>query len=108
MESKKSNSSKQLISDVVYNQLKKRISKIAMEMVSSTNKAQGERPIIENLLDIERQIDRYLTYYRIVLSAEKKANGLVDEKLKNDAVTNAAIKNLNSKKLSKDIRNDHN
>lgn len=96
-----------MMSERAYDMIRKKVSKIAGGFVSANVKS-AERPITENLLDIERQLDRYITYYSIVLRAEMRAKNIdADSSSKPDAVTKAKIKSLNCKQLSSKIRENH-
>lgn len=75
LEDKKSDSSKQMISDKTYVLISEKVSRIASIMMPSATKG-TERPAVDLLLDLERQIDKFVTYYQITQDVEMEREGI--------------------------------
>lgn len=91
------------MSDDIYMSIHNKVGKIVSLLIPNGNKL-TDRPPLENLLDLERTIDKNITYNRIVLTAEKRSKDLLN---KDNAANKQKINNLETKKLIKMIRDEY-
>lgn len=75
MEEKKSDSSKQMMAPETYNDLCKDISEI-IAMISPNSKKITNKKALDMLLDLERQIDKFTTMYKIIRGVEMAEKGI--------------------------------
>lgn len=95
LEEKKSDTSKQMISEETYDLIAQRVGKIVKEMIPE-NKNNTKRTPVEQLLDLERQIDRFIFYFQIIQDAE--------EDIWPNYVATNELKKLPSRSMLKTIR----
>lgn len=105
---KKQDSNRQMISEKTYGELRKKVCKIAGDLATASTKL-ADKSTIENLLEIERQIDKFITYQQIILKAEKREKNIDDRKIDGDgdAQMKQRIKDLPMKQLVKTVRTDY-
>jgi hypothetical protein len=103
LDDKKHDKNKQTISDDLYMEIHNTVGKIVQMLIPNSNKM-SDRPTVDNLLDMERQIDRYITYYHLVLTAEMRSKDLLEDRYKDNAATKQSINRLDTKQLFKQIK----
>lgn len=103
LEEKKSDSSKQMISEGTYKLISDKVSKIVSIMAPNMAK-NAEKQTVDLLFELEQQIDKFVTYYQIVQKVEKKREGMDSDDDMEDAQNKAKLKAMPSRKILKEIK----